>query len=59
MEDITKQLEEKRAQLKQLKKNQSDANCSSTHSSGADMRREMEMEDLEDQIKALENQLTN
>ena len=43
--------------LQQLKENQSQANCSSTHSSSADMHREMDMEDLEDEIKSLEKQL--
>ncbi len=57
MGDINTKLEEKKGQLHQLRENQSKANCSVTISSAADMRREMEMENLEDEIKALEKQL--
>jgi hypothetical protein len=59
MSELAQQLEAKEQQLAQLKENQSKANCSSTYSSPADMRREMEIEELEDEIKALNKKIAD
>ena len=49
-------LEEKKARLDSLKGSRSDAPCETDtrHLSEADIRREQEIEELEDEIKALE-----
>ena len=54
MASILEELEQKKQQLKEIKDLHMSAGCSSSHTSGADMRREMEIEDLEDEIKELE-----
>ena len=56
--DDKRKLEELRERLTGLKENQSKANCSTSNSSPADMQREMEIEELEDQIKALKGKAT-
>jgi predicted RNase H-like nuclease (RuvC/YqgF family) len=55
--DIRKQLEEKRAKLEELKASKPKANCSTQFSSEADVRRETEIEDLEEEIRRLESHL--
>ena len=57
MEEILKQIEEKKNRLKELKAVHSKAHCSSEHSSAADVNRELEREELEDAIKELEKQV--
>lgn len=55
----SEELEEKRRRLAALKLNRSKANCSDKYSSAADMRRALEIEGLEDEIRALEKQLSS
>ena len=54
MNDRTAELQEKRRKLNELVKSRSKSNCSATFSSKADVQRETEIEDLEDEIKELE-----
>jgi hypothetical protein len=54
MADVKSELEEKKARLRALLESRSKANCDTRHLSAADMHREEEIEDLEDEIKALE-----
>jgi len=49
-------LEEKREQLRELIRSRSQANCSSKYSSEIDVRRESEIERLEEEIQELEKQ---
>jgi polyhydroxyalkanoate synthesis regulator phasin len=55
MEDIQTELKKKKERLAELIKSRSKATCSSTYSSKADVDRETEIEELEDEIKALES----
>lgn len=55
--DITKQLEEKKAKLEELKASKPKANCAGTFSSEVDVRRMTEIEELEEEIAALEGKL--
>ena len=48
------ELDVKKARLESLLESRSKASCDTRHLSAADMRREEEIEDLEDEIKALE-----
>jgi hypothetical protein len=57
MKEVQSELEKKRAQLEELIRSRPKANCSSKYSSDIDVRRESEIEDLEDEIRALESQL--
>ena len=57
MGDVRAQLEAKTAKLQELIRSRSAANCSSKYSSEIDVRRESEIEELEDQIQTLEVQL--
>ena len=61
MEDNMKQkksmLEQKREKLKKLINSRSKANCSTKYSSKADVKREMEIEELEQEIKTLESKV--
>ena len=50
------ELDVKKARLESLLESKSKASCDTRHLSAADMRREEEIEDLEDEIKALETQ---
>ena len=54
---LEQELMESKKKLKELVASQSKANCSSKYSSGIDVRREEEIEEMEDKIKRLENQL--
>ena len=54
MSRITTELEQKKVKLNELIKSRSKANCSAFYSSEADVRRESEIEDLEDEIRELE-----
>jgi hypothetical protein len=47
-------LEAKKERLASLLESKSKANCDTRHLSPADIQREQEIEDLEDEIKALE-----
>lgn len=57
MNTIEAELTRKRAQLKTMQESRSAAACKATHSTSVDMRREMEIEELQEDIKALERQL--
>ncbi len=57
MADLRRELKDRKGKLAALKSNQSKANCSTTNSSAADMQREMQIEELEDEIRRLEKQL--
>ena len=48
------ELEEKKARLQTLLESRSQANCDTRHLTAADVRREEEIEELEDEIQALE-----
>lgn len=50
------ELEAKKARLESLLESRSSASCDTRHLSAADIRREEEIEDLEDEIKVLETQ---
>lgn len=58
MADPKADLEDKRRQLQELVSSRSRANCSSSHSSGTDVHREMLIEELEEEIERLEKQET-
>jgi hypothetical protein len=55
--DAKQEIQKKKEQLQELVRSRSKANCSSKYSSEIDVRRESEIEDLEDEIKALEAKL--
>jgi uncharacterized protein (DUF169 family) len=55
--DIKKQLEEKRTKLEKLKASQTKPACVAQFSSEAEVQKEMEIEDLEEEIRRLEAQL--
>jgi len=57
MEEIQKQLKSKKERLEELIKARSKATCATTYSSKTDVDRETEIEELEDEIKALESKL--
>jgi len=59
MEDLSKELEEKRQLLKRLMRSRSTAGCASVVSTEADVRREMEISDLEEEIRKLEEKLAS
>ena len=54
MSDVHKEIEDKKRKLRALINARSAANCSTSHSSKEDVFRETEIEDLRDEIKALE-----
>ncbi len=56
MADPRRELEDRKERLAALKANRSRANCSATHSSAADLEREMRIEELEDEIRRLQTQ---
>lgn len=56
MNTKAEELKLKKAKLQELKKSKSKATCSSTYSSGIDVRRETEIEELEEEIKKLEKE---
>jgi hypothetical protein len=55
MKDAKAELERKKAQLEELIRSRPKANCSSKYSSEIDVKRESEIEDLEEEIQALES----
>ena len=57
MRDVKSELEKKKAQLEELIRSRPKANCSSKYSSEIDVRRESEIEDLEEEIQTLESPL--
>ena len=57
MRDVKSELEQKKAQLQELIRSRPKANCSSKYSSEIDVRRESEIEDLEEEIQTLESPL--
>jgi hypothetical protein len=57
MEDMKEEIDRKKAKLEALKQARSKANCSTSHSSKDDVFRETEIDDLLDEIKALEIKL--
>lgn len=59
MADTKMELSEARVRLAALVEARSKANCSSHHSSEADMRREAEIEDVEERIAELEKELAS
>lgn len=54
MEDLIEEIDRKKAKLEALKQARSKANCFTSHSSKDDVFRETEIDDLLDEIKALE-----
>ena len=54
MGDIQREIDDKKKKLQALINARSAANCSTTHSSKEDVYRETEIEDLRDEIAALE-----
>ncbi len=56
-EALKDRIAEKRRKLEELKRSRSQATCSSVVSSEIDVRRETEIEDLEEEIQSLERQL--
>ncbi len=58
MADLKADLEDKRRQLQELVNSRSGANCSSIHSSGTDVHREMQIEELEEEIERMQKQET-
>jgi len=58
MSEIATTLEAKKRELRALKESRSIANCSRGHSTEADVRRELEVETLEDEIRELTKQLS-
>ena len=56
MSDIEK-IEEKKRILQELVNSKSKANCASSHSSGVDVNREMQIEELEEDIQVLEQKV--
>ena len=57
MGDVTAELAEKRQRLAGLKESRSKANCSTKYSSASQMQRELEIEELEEEIKRLEQKV--
>ncbi|MBT3272916.1 MAG: hypothetical protein HN368_07170 [Spirochaetales bacterium] len=54
MEQTKSELEKKKARLEELLVTRSEASCDTRHLSPADVQREQEIEDLEDEIAELE-----
>ena len=54
MEDIGKKLAKKKAELEELEKARSRANCVSVNSSITETHRQMKIEELEEEIEELE-----
>jgi hypothetical protein len=57
MEDLKKELENKILRLKELVSSRSKAYCTSVNSSADEVRRETEIDELEQEIKKLETKL--
>ncbi|MBF0432755.1 MAG: hypothetical protein HQK83_15835 [Fibrobacteria bacterium] len=56
MSDNAGKLDSKLKELAEIKDLHCKAQCSSSHSSGADMQREMQIEELEEEIAELKKQ---
>ena len=56
MEETKTELEKKKARLQQLIDSRSEAPCDTRHLSAADLKREQEIEDLEEEIADLQKQ---
>jgi len=54
MEDLKEEIDRKKTKLEALTQARSKANCSTSHSSKDDVFRETEIDDLLNEIKALE-----
>lgn len=54
MNKASEELKEKQRRLQELIRSRSQANCAGTFSNEIDVRRETEIEELEEQIKRLE-----
>jgi hypothetical protein len=59
MEDIQQDIDAKKKKLQALINARSAANCTTSHSSKEDVFRETEIEDLRDEINALELKYNN
>ena len=57
MANLENELKQKRAKLQELIKSRSKAYCSTVQSTKDDVIRETEIEDLEDEIRALEEKM--
>ena len=57
MTDIATTLEEKKKRLESLRETRSGAQCARENSSPADVRREVEVAELEEEIKRLETEI--
>lgn len=57
MPDLTHELKEKKRMLKELKAARTKATCASVVSTEVDVRRELEVEELESEIEKLEKRL--
>ncbi len=57
MEDLKVELETKKAKLRGLIEARSKANCSTRNSSAADVQRETEIEELEEEIQIIESKI--
>ena len=57
MENLKEKIEDRKEKLRTLLESKSKANCDTRHLSAADIQREEEIEDLEEEIAALEKKL--
>ena len=57
MENLKEKIKDRKEKLRTLLESKSKANCDTRHLSAADIQREEEIEDLEDEIAALEKKL--
>jgi predicted RNase H-like nuclease (RuvC/YqgF family) len=57
MVEIEEELKEKKRKLQELVHSRSKATCAGVYSSGIDVRRETEIEELEEDIRRLEKKL--
>ena len=57
MENLKDTIEDKKGKLRTLLESKSKANCDTRHLSASDIQREEAIEDLEDEIAALEKKL--
>jgi hypothetical protein len=56
-DDLKSRLEEKQRVLAELRRARSDATCASKYSSGIDVERETQIEELEEEIEGLRKKL--
>lgn len=57
MEDLAKLLEEKEKKLEEMKENKSNAFCVDIHGSSSNLKFEMEIEELEDEVADLRKKM--